>query len=111
LLTKQLQDTLETKDKLFSVIAHDLRSPFNCMIGYAELIQEDVKDKDIEAIARNIDRFSSCVKQSYFLLENLLFWSNTQTGKISLIYKEIKLLPLLKQQIALFLTELKNKQI
>ena len=111
LLTKQLQDSLETKDKLFSIIAHDLRSPFNCLVGYTELMQEDIRKKDIDAIEGYFDRFSSSVKQSYFLLENLLFWSNAQTRRISLNIKEIKLLPLIKQTIALFAPESKSKQI
>jgi PAS domain S-box-containing protein len=71
-----------TKDKFFSIIAHDLKNPFNAIIGFASLLlleYENLSDAERRSYIENINLASNT---SYRLLENLLEWSRTQTGKI-----------------------------
>ena len=71
-----------TKDKFFSIIAHDLRNPFNTILGFAELLNENYAKYDSEKIERLTKQIYSTSKNTCNLLENLLEWSRTQSDKI-----------------------------
>lgn len=78
----RLQELVATKDKFFSIIAHDLRGPFTAILGFTSLLQEQVKLKNYE----KLDTYTAIVQESSWramnLLKNLLEWSRLQTGKI-----------------------------
>ena len=84
---KFLQDLNASKDKFFSIISHDLRSPFNSILGFSELLWKNSKDfsrGEIEKIAYDMYKTGS---ETIDLLNNLLEWSSSQTGKLK-IYPE-----------------------
>ena len=56
----ELQQANATKDKFFSIIAHDLRSPFNSIIGFSDLLAEQIKMKDVEGI----DKYAQIIIES-----------------------------------------------
>ena len=70
------------KDKFFSIIAHDLKSPFNSIIGFSDLLVEEVGNKDY----KNIALYSNIIKNSSVralnLLINLMEWAQTHTGRM-----------------------------
>lgn len=68
----QLRDLNATKDKLFSIIAHDLRSPFNSIIGFSELLAKHTKSTATPESDMYLDFIQSSAKQTLTLLENLL---------------------------------------
>ncbi|MBN2348410.1 MAG: ATP-binding protein [Bacteroidales bacterium] len=79
---KHLTDLNSTKDKFFSIIAHDLKSPFSVIYGYTEILH---KEKDIlekEDRDKYIDSVYQSSKRLFILLENLLQWAMTQTNQI-----------------------------
>ena len=84
--TKQIEQELRelnaTKDKFFSIIAHDLRGPFSHIMGFSEVLLEEIDDLKPEEIVNFIGPINSSAKKLYELLENLLSWSRVQTGKI-----------------------------
>ena len=90
-LNRQLKELNATKDKLFSIIAHDLRSPFNSIIGFSELLCENIRDYDIEKSGIFIKQINSSAKHTLNLLDNLLAWAKTQTGQIDFKPKKINL--------------------
>jgi signal transduction histidine kinase/ligand-binding sensor domain-containing protein len=72
-----------TKDKFFSIIAHDLKNPFNSLLGFSEMLSSDfwnLTDEKRRQIAEVIHISSLRI---YSLLENLLQWAGSQTGNIS----------------------------
>lgn len=74
-----------TKDKFFSIIAHDLKNPFNAIIGFTSLLMaeyDNIDDPERQSYIENIHLASNT---TYRLLENLLEWSRTQTGKIKFL--------------------------
>jgi signal transduction histidine kinase len=75
----QLQEANATKDKFFSIIAHDLGNLFTGLIGLADLIVEhqSIVDNDSELLM-----LQNCSNRGYNLLKNLLEWSRLQSGKI-----------------------------
>lgn len=77
---KKLKEAINTRDKIFKIIAHDLRSPFNAIIGLSNMLLEHhtkISKEKKDMFLRNILDSS---KNTYSLLENLLEWAKTQTG-------------------------------
>jgi signal transduction histidine kinase len=97
--TKELIDLIETKDKFFRIIAHELRNPFNSLLGFLNLLQENWKEYDIV----KIDKFLTIIYRSttvtYDLLVNLLDWLNSTNDKISFTPVKLNIFNLLSEEI------------
>ena len=107
---KQQKDINATKDKLFSIISHDLRSPFNSVLGLSELLASNIESQnleEIEAIARMI---STSSKSALVLLDNLLEWARLQTGQLKFQPEFLKLKPIIEEvfQMLRSAAEIKN---
>lgn len=68
-----------TKDKFFSIIAHDLKSPLNSILGFSEILCEQVVEKNYQGIAEYSDIINQSSKRAMDLLMNLMEWSHSQT--------------------------------
>lgn len=79
---EELRELYATKDKLFSIVAHDLRSPINALIGMNELVSEKIDLNDSFAAKRLLGMVHKTSQQALELLENLLQWSRLQTGNL-----------------------------
>ncbi|MCZ4224840.1 sensor histidine kinase [Pedobacter rhodius] len=88
---KQLQLINHTKDKLFSVIAHDLKNPFTSLISYSELIANNADRLGPEKIGHMAQRMNESAKLVYTLLENLLSWSRVQSGLLKARLESVNL--------------------
>jgi signal transduction histidine kinase len=84
---KKLETANQTKDKFFSIIAHDLRGPIGSMISMLELINEDYREQIDDDLQRPLNALTTTSQQTFILLENLLTWSQSQSGIIE--YKPI----------------------
>lgn len=73
-----------TKDKLFSIIAHDLRSPFNFFIGFTDLMTDKNAEMSLEDMRKYSKLLNELAKSSFELLENLLEWSRLQRGVLKM---------------------------
>ncbi|MBZ0199950.1 MAG: PAS domain S-box protein [Ignavibacteriaceae bacterium] len=80
--TEELKQLNANKDKFFSILAHDLRSPFTALLGYSDFICNDYASLSEEEIKEFAGNINTVAKNVYGLLENLLDWSRIQTGKI-----------------------------
>jgi signal transduction histidine kinase len=88
------------KDKFFGIIAHDLKNPFSGLIGASELLVTYANEFDKENI-RNISlSLNDSAKQGYALLENLLEWSRSQTGKLEFNPQKVNLKALIDEHIS-----------
>jgi signal transduction histidine kinase len=77
-----LQKLNAEKDKFFSIIAHDLRNPFNAIIGFSELLRNDFHEMDNKQKLNVLELINVSSQTAYNLLENLLQWARTQTDRI-----------------------------
>lgn len=96
---KELKETNASKDKLFSIIAHDLKNPLTALMGLSELMIEDcstVPQKDIIGMFNTINQLS---KDTYDLLDNLLNWARVQTKKISIDIQQVRLFDVVEKII------------
>jgi PAS domain S-box-containing protein len=71
-----------TKDKFFSIIAHDLKNPFNSILGFSEHIVEKVNEKDYEKIGEFADIVRQSSNRAMDLLMNLMEWAQSQSGRM-----------------------------
>ena len=79
---KELLKANADKDKFFTIIAHDLKSPFNSIIGFSEVLKNDYQSLDENEKRSMINSIGRSANTTYKLLENLLIWSSNETGKI-----------------------------
>jgi len=108
---KDLADLNATKDKFFSIIAHDLKNPFLSIIGLSEMILEDLNEIDPEEIERFMKLINQSARQTYNLLNNLLQWARLQTGKIEYRPGDVNINELLRGVIDLFNANIINKNL
>ena len=71
------------QDKFFSVISHDLKSPFLGILGLTELLKEEASNSDNENLISLLNKLDKSVNTQYKLVDNLLSWTRIQTGKMS----------------------------
>jgi two-component system sensor histidine kinase/response regulator len=108
---KELKELNATKDKLFSIIAHDLKSPFNSIMGFTELLIENIRTYDIEKSEEFLTTINSASKQTLTLLENLLDWAKTQTGQIDFKPENQNLKPIIQAIVHILNSSAKIKNI
>ncbi len=108
---KKLQELNATKDKFSSIIAHDLKSPFNTILGFSSLMERYWEKKDYAKIKEFSGHIHDVSLQTYKLLENLLEWSRSQTGKISFNPKALDIQISIKNAVDLLEPEAKRKQV
>jgi signal transduction histidine kinase len=109
--TQELAELNRTKDKFFSIIAHDLKNPFNTLLGFSELLLENMPMFKPEQIEEYISIIFETSRSSYSLLENLLDWSRSQTGRIKLLKEEIDLYRIANENIKLLDSPALKKEI
>lgn len=97
-----LQELNATKDRFLSIIGHDLKNPFNSIIGLSDLLQISVEDGDLYQISKFADLIHNSSKLVNELLTNLLAWAKSQTGTISFNPKETNLINLILDVMDLF---------
>ena len=108
---QKLKKLNATKDKFFSIIAHDLKNPFNVLIGISDLLRTDTDikhSKEFEVLAEGMFQTA---KSGYNLLENLLEWSRTQTQSIPFEPHAFKICKVLEANDILFKQSATAKQI
>lgn len=77
---QKLRELNATKDKFFSIIAHDLKNPFSVILGYSEMLYEDFDQIPQDEKIKYVSLIGDTAQHSYNLLEDLLNWARSQTG-------------------------------
>jgi signal transduction histidine kinase len=96
---QRLQELNATKDKFFSILAHDLISPMNGMMGLSEIMVKHIQQCGNDELKSYILMLRQSMFQTYYLLENLLQWARTQTGKINFEPQPIALEKIIEENI------------
>ena len=111
LIADELKVSNNTKDKFFSIIAHDLKSPFNSIINFSELLSENFDSYDIPKQKKYINIIKESSQNTFKLLENLLLWSRSQQGVIKFSPEKIDLKVLLFETMFNIQEQANNKDI
>jgi signal transduction histidine kinase len=100
-----------TKDKFFSIIAHDLKNPFASILFIGSFISKEMHTDSVEEIKKKVDMIISAADSGYKLLENLLTWSRSQIGSITFQPAELDLEKVIRQCMDLISTQAEAKNI
>ncbi|MBL8629597.1 MAG: PAS domain-containing protein [Rhodospirillaceae bacterium] len=92
--SRELEELNLQKDKLFSIIAHDLKGPFNSVLGFAGLLASKAANMSPEKIAEYADIVYSAATNVHDLLDNLLAWASVQMRSTEVRFTSIELKPL-----------------
>lgn len=99
LKNEELQRTNTEKDKFFSIIAHDLKSPFNGFLGLTEIMANELQSMSQPEIQKIADLMTNSAANLYRLLENLLEWSRMQRGLTTFEPSSFLLLPMISESL------------
>jgi len=97
-----LQKLNAEKDKFFSIIAHDLKSPFNSIVGFSELLLEQVRANEFSGIEKYAEIILQSSDRAMNLLMNLMEWSRSQTGRMVFNPEYFELVNLIHETVHLF---------
>jgi PAS domain S-box-containing protein len=109
--TEELMQSNKTKDKFFSIIAHDLRNPFITILGFGDLLLTDYADLTDEERLFYVEEMKKSAEASHNLLQNLLQWSRSQTGRIEFHPTNINLKNIINSNIELSRLSAEKKQL
>lgn len=106
-----LKQLNKTKDKFFSIIAHDLKSPFNSIKGFTELMIENIHEYDEEKKLKFLKIIKGSTTKASDLLNNLLIWANNQSGNLKYNPLKVELIKQVSDAISLLEIQAINKEI
>jgi signal transduction histidine kinase len=110
-LNNELVQTIATKDKFFSIISHDLRSPLSGLMGILDILNSSYDKLDDNEKREIISDANVVSKTTYSLMENLLEWSRIQTGIINYQPEPLRIDRLINNVASLYEQNLKSKGI
>lgn len=109
---EELHKTIEARDKLYSIIAHDLRSPIGSMRMIMNALSLNVEKEHLEEDMYELMMMGNrLADETFVLLDNLLKWTKSQTGRLNTVFQDdVDILPLIKGEVELLevVSELKN---
>lgn len=108
---ENLKNLNASKDKFFSIIAHDLKSPFTAFLGTTSMLAEDYDEFNDNERKELINSVNSTAKNIYNLLDNLLDWAQIQTGKLEFNVTEINISELINPVLELLKPMAESKKI
>jgi PAS domain S-box-containing protein len=108
---EDLKELNQSKDKLFSIISHDLRSPFNALLGISEYTTQFFDDLSKEEIKESMGSLHSSAKKVYTLMQNLLEWTQIQNGGLEIEKSKIDLSEISKNILGLYEETAASKNI
>jgi signal transduction histidine kinase len=97
----ELNELNASKDTFFSIIAHDLRNPFNSIIGLTDVLLMNIQDVSREKLQKYLINIKHSSHQAHELLENLLLWARSQTGALNFNPAQINIKELVDDSLAI----------
>jgi signal transduction histidine kinase len=97
-----LADLIETRDKFFAIIGHDLRGPFQTLLGLSQLMLDEFDEMDDHERRQSLKHLRSSSENLHRLVENLLEWSTLQKGNMKLLIEPVDINALAESTVRLF---------
>lgn len=108
---KNLEDALNVKTKFFSIFAHDLKNPFNGILGMTKLISEYYENYSPDEVKRYLDVINDSATRVYNMLTNLLDWAKSQSGMLEVNPTEFCITEPINEAVAINGYNIDTKQI
>lgn len=107
----ELQKLNDLKNKVFSIVGHDLRGPIGGINKMLKLLIDNFEKTNPEKLNKSLVAIQNATNSSYLLLENLLMWGNSLSGKTPLKIQKIKLHKVITEEIEILNEILQQKSI
>ncbi len=107
----ELTELIATKDRFFNIIAHDLKSPFNALLGFTEALEHDAETIDRTELQKFAKLLHQTADNTFKLVQNLLEWSRLQTNKMAYEPKKLSLPMLVNETLKQLAGQALAKQI
>jgi signal transduction histidine kinase len=107
----KLHELNAKKDRLLSAIAHDLRSPFQSLLGLSEILSSEVETLPFDEIVKICVNLNKSINYQYQLLDHILEWARLQTGKIEFNPIQVELNDVVRRVISILTPAAINKEI
>ncbi len=98
---RELAELNGTKDKFFSIIAHDMKGAFSSLLGFSSLLATSIQHYNPTEIQEIAQMLNDSAQNTFKLLENLLSWARIQSGRIEFQPRELNLSQLVKDNVEL----------
>jgi len=110
-LVKELKENISIKDKFFSIVAHDLKSPFHGLLGLSKVVLQEHKTLTPDDLAKYLSNMHKSAKNVYGLVENLLEWARIQTNRIEFAPENLNLFDEVQKSVKILSENLASKNI
>ncbi len=107
----KLKNLIQSNDKLLSIISHDLKSPFGSVVGLTDMVIENLDNYPPEEVLKIFGLVNSSARFALELLDNLLNWARSQTGKITVTPSLFYLYQVINETVSLLEGMATNKDI
>ena len=107
----ELKELVATKDRFFNIIAHDLKSPFNAILGFTEALETDAATIDRVELQKFASLLHHTADNTFKLVQNLLEWSRLQTNKMNFEPKKLPLASIVQETVKQLNGQAISKQI
>ncbi len=107
----KLRESNAAKDKLFSIIAHDVRNPFNIILGFSNVLKTNLHQFSIEEVQQFVDQIYDASENVYELLSDLLLWAKTQLGQLAVNKEDLNINELVEHSCKSLLSHANEKNI
>lgn len=107
----ELRASNAQKDKFFSLLAHDLRSPIGNFLQISELLKLNYEELSKDQINSFFDNLYTLADNTFKLLDNLLMWSRSQLGRLEIKNENINLFKIVEDVVVLFEENLVSKRV
>lgn len=108
---QMLKESNQAKDNFFSIIAHDLKSPFNVILGMLDLLLQDYSEYTDEERQRMLLRLKNAATRTIDLLENLLTWARAQRGLLPYSPEKFSVAEIVHENLMLFESAAQSKDL
>lgn len=109
--SEELKRSNSAKDKFFSIISHDLRNPFNSLLGFSELLANNIDDLTEQEVKDSAKTLNRTANHLFNLLTNLLEWSRLQTGNFTMENMDFTLSVIINYILDIYSTAISEKQL
>lgn len=109
--TKRLEELNASKDKFFSIVSHDLQSPFEDLLHFTEFIAENFAHCSPEEVEEIVSTLRNTVGNLYELLKNLFTWASVQRGKMEYYPQFINVQEIVERNMTLFRANAEYKHV
>lgn len=108
---EKLELSNATKDKFFSIIAHDLKNPFGSILAMTDLLAIRYKGLTSDVVYKMIVELNNASRNTYNLLENLLSWARSQKGEIKVVQERLNVYNLIEESMLPYVANAAKKNI